>query len=198
MSVIEHGISIGINRVNEFFFMKIKINGTLTHQDYERMIPMLKSSVEGVIEPDIRVLIDATQFNGWELRAAWDDFNFSMEFRHVLSKIAIVGTSALEKYTSKIGSWFMSGDMKFFESIDEAYNWLNKEEVIPATAVQKDLYTRKEEIRDELESIFKSNLKIVGWNVPEPDDQDASQIIVNILEEKLQEIKVDVKDGKYK
>jgi len=198
MSIMEHGISIGINRVNEFFFMKIKIKGTLTHQDYERMIPMLKSSIEGVKEPDVRVLIDATEFNGWELRAAWDDFKFGMEFRQTFSKIAIVGTSTVEEYAVKIGSWFMSGDIKFFESLDEAYEWLNKEEAIPITAVQKDLHARKEDIRDELESLFKSNLKIVDWNVPEPDDQDASEIIVNILEEKLQEIKADVKDGKYK
>ena len=198
MSIMEHGISIGINRVNEFFFMKIKIKGTLTHQDYERMIPMLKSSIEGVKEPDVRVLIDATEFNGWELRAAWDDFKFGMEFRQTFSKIAIVGTSTVEEYAVKIGSWFMSGDIKFFESLDEAYEWLNKEEAIPITAVQKDLHARKEDIRDELESLFKSNLKIVDWNVPEPDDQDASEIIVNILEEKLQEIKADVEDGMYK
>lgn len=198
MSITEHGISIGINRVNEFFFMKIKINGTLTHEDYERMIPIFKSSIEGVTEPDIRVLIDATEFNGWELRAAWDDFKFGMEFRQSFSKIAIVGTSTVEKYAVKIGSWFVNGEMKFFKSLDNAYEWLNKKEVTPITPVQKDLHARKEDIRDDLESLFKSNLKIVDWNVPEPDDQNASEIIVNILEEKLKEIKADVKDGKYK
>ncbi len=198
MNTIEHGISIGINRVNEFFFMKIKINGTLTHKDYEKMIPMLKSSIEGITKPDVRVLIDASEFDGWELRAAWDDFKFGMEFRQIFSKIAIVGTSTVEEYAAKIGSWFMDGDMKFFKSLDEAYEWLNKEEIIAITPEQKDLYARKEEIRDDLESLFKSNLKIVNWNVPEPDDQDASEIIVSILEEKLKEIKADVKDGKYK
>ncbi|WP_373035422.1 STAS/SEC14 domain-containing protein [Sulfurimonas sp.] len=198
MSIVEHGISIGISRVNVFFFMKIKIKGTLAHEDYERMIPMLRSSVEGVKEPDVRVLIDVTEFDGWELRAAWDDFKFGMEFRQLFSKIAIVGTCAVEKYAVKIGSWFMSGDMRFFKSLDDAYEWLNQEEAAQTTAVQKDLRARKEEIRDELESLFKSNLKIVDWNVPEPDDQDASEILVNILEEKLQEIKSDVKDGKYK
>jgi len=198
MNMIEHGISIGINRVDNFFFMKIKINGTLTHEDYKRMVPMLRSSIAGVKEPDVRILMDATEFNGWELRAAWDDLKFGIEFRQIFSKIAIVGTSTIEEYAAKIGSWFMNGDMKFFESLDEAYEWLNKEEVIPTTAVQKDLHARKEDIRDELESLFKSNLKIVDWNVPEPDDQDASEILVNILEEKLKEIKADVKDGKYK
>ena len=66
------------------------------------------------------------------------------------------------------------------------------------TPVEKDLINRENEIRDELESMFKSNLKITDWNVPEPDDQSASEILVAILEKKLQEIKQDVKDGKYK
>jgi len=66
------------------------------------------------------------------------------------------------------------------------------------TPVEKDLINREDEIRDELESMFKSNLKITDWNVPEPDDQSASEILIEILEKKLQEIKQDVKDGKYK
>jgi len=66
-----------------------------------------------------------------------------------------------------------------------------------ASATQKDLQNRIDEIRDELESLFKSNLKRTDWNVPEADDQDASEILVAILEEKLAEIKEDVKNKKY-
>lgn len=195
---IEHGISLGINRVNNFFFMKIKIHGTLTHEDYEMMTPMLRSSIEGIKEPEVRVLMDATEFNGWELRAAWDDFKFGMEFRSVFTKVAFVGTKIWEEYGVRIGSWFINGEVRFFKSLDDAYEWLNEEEVIPTTPVQKDLHSRKEDIRDELESLFKSNLKIVDWNVPEADDQDASEILIGILEDKLKEIKIDVEDGKYK
>jgi hypothetical protein len=130
MSNVEHGISIGINRVNKFFFMKIRIEGTLTHEDYERMIPMLTSSIEGITEPEVRVLIDATDFKGWELRAAWDDIKFGMEYRQIFSKIAIVGTNTIETYAAKIGGWFIDGDMKFFESLDNAYDWLTKQEII--------------------------------------------------------------------
>ena len=196
--ILEHGISIGISRVDEFFFMKIKIEGTLTHNDYERMIPMLRSSIDGVKEPKVKVLIDATEFDGWELRAAWDDLRFGIEFREVFTKVAFVGTKSIEEYAVKIGNWFMSGELKFFKSKDEAYAWLNQDEVVPTTPVEKDLHSRKEAIRDELESLFKSNLKIVNWNVPEVDDQNASEILISILEDKLIEIKNDVNAGKYK
>ena len=56
-------------------------------------------------------------------------------------------------------------------------------------AVQKDLQNRKEEIENELELLFKANLKIVDWDVPEPDDEEAALILWNILNDKLQEMK---------
>jgi len=65
------------------------------------------------------------------------------------------------------------------------------------TAVKKDLANRLDEIRDDIKELFEINLKITDWNVPEADDQSASEILVSIFEEKLQEIKQDVKNGKY-
>lgn len=56
-------------------------------------------------------------------------------------------------------------------------------------AVQKDLANRKEEIEKELEFLFSTNLKIVDWDVPEPDDEEAAFILWNILNDKLQKMK---------
>ena len=56
-------------------------------------------------------------------------------------------------------------------------------------AVQKDLTNRKTEIEKELELLFNTNLKIVDWDVPEPDDKEAALILWNILNDKLKEIK---------
>jgi len=63
--------------------------------------------------------------------------------------------------------------------------------------VQKELQSRKEEIRKGMELLFKANMKITDWDVPEADDNEAANIIVNILQEVLDEIKTDVADGKY-
>ncbi|MFA6136668.1 MAG: STAS/SEC14 domain-containing protein [Sulfurimonas sp.] len=197
-TIKEHGISIGIHRVDALFFIKMKIEGTLTHSDYEMMIPMIESAIAGVKEPKIKVLIDAEKFDGWELRAMWDDFKFGLEFQKLFTKIAFVGTKILEEYGIKIGSWFMSGEIKFFKSMDEAHEWLNKEEAAPATPVQKDLKNRKDEIRDDLEALFKNNIKITDWNVPEADDQNASEVLITILQEKLDEIKEEIQNQKYK
>ncbi len=65
-------------------------------------------------------------------------------------------------------------------------------------AVTKDLLSRKEEIIKELELLFKTNLKITDWDVPEADDEEAAMLLVSILEEGLEKIKQDIKAGKYK
>jgi hypothetical protein len=65
------------------------------------------------------------------------------------------------------------------------------------SATQKDLANRIDDIRDEFESLFKTNLKRTDWNVPEADDQSASEILISIYEKKLSEIKEDVKNKKY-
>jgi len=197
MKYLEHGISIGVNRVDDFFFIKIKIVGKLTQEDYANMTPMLESSLEGAKELKAKMLLDATEFDGWELRAAWEDFKLGLKYKDLFSKIAIVGASTIDEYLAKFGSWFISGEMEFFNSVDSAYAWLSREEVKPVTPVQKDMHSRKQTIQDDLESLFRSNLRVTGYNVPEPNGQNASEILLEIFEEKLRSIQDDVKAKKY-
>lgn len=62
----------------------------------------------------------------------------------------------------------------------------------------KELESRKSEIQTELEILFKTNMKISDWDVPEADDEEAATILLSILQEKLDAIREDVKSGKYK
>lgn len=65
-------------------------------------------------------------------------------------------------------------------------------------AVIKELAVRKAEIEKELELLFKANMKITDWDVPEGDDTEAADIILKIMDKKIQELRADVKAGKYK
>ncbi|MEN4044863.1 MULTISPECIES: hypothetical protein [Sulfurimonas] len=64
-------------------------------------------------------------------------------------------------------------------------------------AVIQELAERKAEIEKELELLFKMNMKITDWDVPEADDTEAADIILNIMEKKIQQLREDVKAGKY-
>jgi len=63
--------------------------------------------------------------------------------------------------------------------------------------IQKELYSRKDEIERSLELLFKTNMKITDWDVPEANDQEAAEILVKILSDKLDTIKDDIKSKKY-
>ena len=63
--------------------------------------------------------------------------------------------------------------------------------------IQKELESRRSEIRSSMELLFKANMKITDWDVPEADDNEAAKILLKILQETLDEIKEDVVAGKY-
>jgi len=107
----EHGITIGISRIDNHFYLKIKAVGKLTHQDYEIITPMIDKAVLNVEAPEIKALFDATELEGWELRAAWDDLRLGL----------------YPNYLSKIADWFVSGEVEYFEKYQEAVNWFEKE-----------------------------------------------------------------------
>lgn len=124
MKAIRHGLAIGIERVNDNFFLSLKATGKLTHDDYEKINPMIDAALEGVSDPKISVYIDGSQFEGWELRAAWDDFKLGLKRGSEFEKIAIFGNKKWQEYSARIGSWFMSGEVKYFEDADDALSWL--------------------------------------------------------------------------
>ncbi len=195
----EHSVSIGISHVGEEFFLKIGVKGTLTHEDYEKMIPMVENAIVGVKDPKIKVLVDAREFDGWDMKAAWDDFKFGLKHNKEFTKLAFVGNKKWEAYSIKISNWFMSGEMKYFEELDDAIAWLNQkeEDIKNMDAVEKELHSRKKEIQKELKFLFKANLKITDWDIPEPDNQKAAEVLAEILQESLDEIKEDIKNGKF-
>ena len=127
MSIQRHGITIGIERVDSDFFLTLKLSGKLSHEDYEKITPMLDSALIEVKQPHIRALIDLTELEGWEVRAAWDDFKLGVKHGTQFVKIAIYGNKNWQEMAAKIGSWFVSGDAKYFDNEAAALDWLNED-----------------------------------------------------------------------
>ena len=125
MNKQRHGLSIGMERIEKTFFLSLRAVGTLTHEDYKTITPLIDSSLEAVKDPEVKVLIDGTEFEGWELRAAWDDFKIGLKHGNEFVKIAIYGNKKWQKTAAKIGTWFISGEVRYFEDEKEALSWLD-------------------------------------------------------------------------
>ena len=55
MNMTRHGLSIGIERVGNEFFLSLKAIGTLTHKDYEKIKPMIDSALASINDPKVKV-----------------------------------------------------------------------------------------------------------------------------------------------
>jgi len=124
----EHGLSMEVKRTNvDTFFLSFTAVGMLTHEDYEKVTPLLDAKLSEVKDPKINAFVDISKLEGWEARAAWDDFKIGLKYDFNFEKIAIYGENNLVDLSIKVSSWFMSGEMKKFQDKDEALAWVNNE-----------------------------------------------------------------------
>lgn len=126
MTPLSHGITIGLERTNNEFFISLKLTGKLTHEDYQAIIPIVESALDKVVSPSIDAFIDASSFQGWELRAAWDDLVFGLKHNNKFRKVAIYGHKDWLESVSKVGNWFVTGEVKHFTEATKALEWLAK------------------------------------------------------------------------
>lgn len=124
MSIKKHGLSIGIERIENEIFLSLKAVGKLSHHDYETITPMIDAALAEVKHPKVKALIDGTELEGWEPRAVWDDFQIGLKHGNEFEKIAIYGNKDWQKFISKVGGWFISGEVKYFEDLESAYFWI--------------------------------------------------------------------------
>ena len=65
------------------------------------------------------------------------------------------------------------------------------------SAQEKEMEMMKGEIRKEIRVIFKTNMKIFDWDIPENDDRKSAELIVASMREALDEISEEIASGKY-
>lgn len=126
MNIDRHGLNIGMERTGDKFFLSLKAQGKLTHEDYKLITPIIDSALAQVKTPKVKVLFDGTEFEGWEPRAAWDDFKIGLKHGNEFEKIAIYGNKKWLELAANIGRWFIAGDIKYFENEHDAITWLNE------------------------------------------------------------------------
>jgi len=65
------------------------------------------------------------------------------------------------------------------------------------TPQEKELEAMKSEITKEIRAIFKGNMKIFDWDIPENDDKMAAELILKTMQEALDKLKEEVNEGEY-
>ena len=65
------------------------------------------------------------------------------------------------------------------------------------TPQEKEFEAMKSEIQKEVRAIFKTNMKIFDWDIPENDDHTSAELILGAMQEELDTLKAEVTSGKY-
>ena len=72
-----------------------------------------------------------------------------------------------------------------------------KKEKQKMTPQEQEIEKMRSSIKKELRLIFKANMKIFDWDIPENDDRKSAELIVHTMQEALDEVKQEIADGKY-
>ncbi|MCF2910648.1 STAS/SEC14 domain-containing protein [Pseudoalteromonas sp. DL2-H2.2] len=122
-----HSISVDTERLNGGLLMSFKALGKVSHADYMAIKAVIESALRAAAGEQIRVLVDVTEFEGWELHAAWDDVALALRHSHDFYKIAVLGNSRWQKLAAMVGNWFVDGESRYFEDKAHALSWLQSE-----------------------------------------------------------------------
>ena len=99
-----------------------KLYGSVTSADYLTLNPAVAAALKA--NGSVSLLFDMTDFT-WEKPSAWgDDLDFGQEFQGSISKMAIVGDKGWEKASAKFAEKEFAKEAKFFESVNDAWDWL--------------------------------------------------------------------------
>jgi len=62
---------------------------------------------------------------------------------------------------------------------------------------EKEMAMMKSEITKEIRAVFKTNMKVFDWDIPENDDKKSAALILAVMQDALDELKVEATSGKF-
>ena len=65
------------------------------------------------------------------------------------------------------------------------------------TPQEQEIEKMQSGITTELRAVFKANMKIFDWDIPENDDKKSAQLIINVMQKAIDELKSEIEAGKY-
>jgi len=65
------------------------------------------------------------------------------------------------------------------------------------TPQEQEIEKMQGEITTELRAVFKMNMKIFDWDIPENNDRKSAELIINVMQKAMDGLKKEIEAGKY-
>lgn len=119
-------MTIQLNEENGGKLLVVQVSGKLEKVDYERFVPEFERLIRQ--HGKVRLLFTMTDFHGWDVSAAWEDFKFGIEHFADIERLAMVGENKWQHGMATFCQPFTMAKVRYFEHADtaQARNWLNE------------------------------------------------------------------------
>lgn len=104
--------------------MATKATNKLIQTDYDKLLPLLKDKLRQ--HDKIRWYFEMEDFDGWELKAFWEDVKFDVKHANDFDKVAMVGEKKWEEWMTDLMKPFTSAEVRYFDISqgEEAITWI--------------------------------------------------------------------------
>lgn len=118
---------IKLNEENGGKTLVIHVSGKLVKADYEQFVPEVERLVRQ--HGKLRLLFVMTDFHGWDVGAAWEDFKFGVEHFADIERLAMVGETKWQHGMATFCKPFTKATIRYFDHADaaDARKWLSEE-----------------------------------------------------------------------
>ncbi len=65
------------------------------------------------------------------------------------------------------------------------------------TPQEQEIAKMQSEISTELRGVFKANMKIFDWDIPENDDRKSAELIISVMQKAMDTLKAEIEAGEY-
>lgn len=104
-------------------FVALKLVGKLHDADYKEFVPVIEASAE---KGKLHLLVDMTEFHGWDAPALWDDIQLDAKFGNQIERLAFIGNKEWQAWMAKICKPFTRATIQYFDANDakDAWAWV--------------------------------------------------------------------------
>ncbi len=102
----------------------IQVDGKLTKDDYGVLIPYFENLINEC--GPLNLLCDMTRFDGMEIEAFWEDFQFGIRHLRDFKRMAIVGNQSWLEWLTKVFNPLVKTEVKYYspQELNDAWRWV--------------------------------------------------------------------------
>lgn len=117
-------ISVQFEASEDKSIMMLKPNGKINREALSQVANFIDTNVKTSSENQINLMLDATDFDGWEYDAFIEDVKLSIKHRNDISKIALFGHQGWLDVAATIASFASKAEVEHFDNKTKAIEWL--------------------------------------------------------------------------